>query len=72
MWRDKFKTVSLTRFWANVQSIEPDFSDFCQQAAVALLPFPTTFLCEAGFLTLALLKTKHHNKLQSKDDIRSH
>ena len=49
MWRDKFKTVSLTQFLANVQSMEPNLSDLCQQGAVALLPFPTTFYCETSF-----------------------
>ena len=31
MWRDKFKIVSLTRFWANVRSNEPNLSDLCKQ-----------------------------------------
>ena len=51
MWRDKFKIVSLFQFWANVLSKEPNLSDLYKQAAIALLPFPTTYLCEAGFST---------------------
>ena len=58
MWRNKLKTFSNTQFGANVQPMESNLSDLCQQAAVALLPFQTTFLCEAGFSTLALVKTK--------------
>ena len=70
MWRDKFKIVSLTQFWANVLSKEPNLSDLCKQTIIALLPVPTTYLCEAGFSTLAMVKTKYRNQLQPEDDIR--
>ena len=70
MWKDKFKNASLTQFWANVQSMEPSLSDLCKQAATALLPFPTTYLCESGFSTLTMIKTKYRNRLQPEDDIR--
>ena len=70
MWKDKFKKASLTQFWANVQSMEPSLSDLCKQAATALLPFPTTYLCESDFSTLTMIKTKYRNRLQSEDDIR--
>ena len=70
MWRDKFKIVFLTQFWANVRSKEPNLSDFCKQATIALLAFPTTYLCEAGFSTLPMVKTKYWNQLQREDDTR--
>ena len=70
MLRDKFKIVSLTQFWANVRSKEPNLSDFCKQATKALLAFPTTNLCEAGFSTLAMVKTKYWNQRQREDDAR--
>ena len=71
MWRDNFKIVSLTQFWANVRSKEPNLSDFCKQATIALLAFPTTVhTCEAGFSTLAMVKTKYWNQLQREDDTR--
>ena len=57
----------LLQFWANASSMEPNLSDLCQQATVALLPFPTTYLCEAGYSTLTLVKTKYHTKLQPED-----
>ena len=69
-WRNKFENVSLTQFWAEVQSQEPNLSDLCLQATKALLPFPTTYLCEAGFSALAMIKTKYRNQLQPEDDIR--
>ena len=70
MWKDKLKNASLTQFWANVQSMEPSLSDLCKPAATALLPFPTTYLCESGFSTLTMIKTKYRNRLQPEDDIR--
>ena len=72
MWRDKFKIVFLTQFWANVRSKEPNLSDLSKQATIALLPFPTTYsyLCEAGFSILAIVKTKYRNQFQLEDDIR--
>ena len=70
MWKDKFKKACLSQFWANVQSMEPSLSDLCKQAATALLPFPTTYLCESGFSTLTMIKTKYRNRLQPEDDIR--
>ena len=70
MWKYKFKNASLTQFWANVQSMKPSLSDFCKQAATALLPFPTTYMCESGFSTLTMIKTKYRNRLQPEDDIR--
>ena len=70
MWRDKFKIVFLTQFWANVRSKEPNLSDLSKQATIALLSFPTTYLCEAGFSTLAMVKTKYRNQFQLEDNIR--
>ena len=70
MWRYKFKIVFLTQFWANVRSKEPNLSDLSKQATIALLPFPTTYLCEAGFSILAIVKTKYRNQFQLEDDIR--
>ena len=70
LWRNKFKNVSLTQFWEEVQSKEPNLSDLCWQATKALLPFPTTYLYEAGFSALAMIKTKYRNQLQPEDDLR--
>ena len=59
--RNKFENVSLTQFWAEVQSKEPNLSNLCWQITKVLLPFPTTYLCEAGFSALAVIKTKYRN-----------
>ena len=41
LWRDKLKNVSLTQFWANVQSMEPNLSDLCQQKLFCLFQLHT-------------------------------
>ena len=61
---------SLTQFREEVQLKEPNLSDLCWQATKAFLPFPTTYLCEAGFSALAMIKTKYRNQLQPEDDLR--
>ena len=70
LWRNKFENIFLTQFWAELQSKEPNLSDLCWQATKALLPFSTTYLCEAGFSALAMIKTKYRNQLQPEDDMR--
>ena len=70
LWKNKFKNVSLTQFWAEVQSKEPNLSDLCWQATKASLPFLTTYLCKAGFSALAIINTKYRNQLQPEDDIK--
>ena len=35
-----------------------------------LIPFATTWLCEAGFSAMCVLKTKHQNQLDVETDLR--
>ena len=39
-------------------------------ALSVLVPFASTYLCESGFSTLVLIKTKMRNKLDVADDMR--
>ncbi|KAF2345701.1 hypothetical protein FHG87_023543 [Trinorchestia longiramus] len=36
----------------------------------SILPYDTTYLCEAGFSTLIAIKTKSRNRLNTEDDMR--
>lgn len=64
--RDKFKNLSLTEFWAQLMN-KPVLS---KEAEKALLPFPTTYLCEAGFSALVVIKIKYRNRLDASHDLR--
>lgn len=61
-----FSQKSLTDFWINSLSEYPDLSD---KALRFLMPFPTTYLCEAGFSALVALNTKYRNKLNIEPDL---
>ena len=54
-------------FWIKVYQEKPILGG---EALKALLPFATTYLCEAGFSALAVTKTKYRNRLQPEDDLR--
>ncbi len=62
-----FKNKSLVSFWASAIVKYPGLS---KQALKVLMPFATTYLCEAGFSALTLLKTKHRQRLDAENDLR--
>ncbi|XP_037367457.1 SCAN domain-containing protein 3-like [Talpa occidentalis] len=53
-------TASLPSFWIKVKSEYPELAEI---ALKSLLLFPSTYLCETGFSTLSVIKTKHRNSL---------
>ncbi|XP_037699832.1 SCAN domain-containing protein 3 isoform X2 [Choloepus didactylus] len=53
-------TASLASFWIKVKNEYPELSEI---ALKSLLLFPSTYLCETGFSTLSVIKTKHRNSL---------
>ncbi|XP_003801892.1 SCAN domain-containing protein 3 isoform X1 [Otolemur garnettii] len=53
-------TASLPSFWIKVKNEYPELSEI---ALKSLLLFPSTYLCETGFSTLSVIKTKHRNSL---------
>ncbi len=62
-----FKSKSLVDFCASAMVEYPGLS---KQALKVLMPFATTYLCEAGFSALTLLKTKHRQRLDAENDLR--
>ena len=61
------KICSLISVWCRMVKLYPNVS---KMAIRILLPFPSTYLCEYGFSTLVLIKTKHRNQLSVEDDVR--
>nr|XP_025842280.1 SCAN domain-containing protein 3 [Vulpes vulpes] len=53
-------TASLASFWIKVKNKYPELAEV---ALKSLLLFPSTSLCETGFSTLSVIKTKHRNSL---------
>lgn len=39
-------------------------------ALKALLPFPSTYLCETGFSSMSIIKTKHRNSMDIRSPLR--
>ncbi|KAM4565907.1 SCAN domain-containing protein 3-like [Odontesthes bonariensis] len=55
-----FATSTLTQFWVCVKQEHPDLG---QKALEQLLPFASTYLCEASFSAMTVIKTKQRNRL---------
>ncbi|GFQ84321.1 zinc finger BED domain-containing protein 5 [Trichonephila clavata] len=56
----KFRTVSLTIFWSYVLD---EYPNLAKQAIRILLPFATTYLCEARFSKYVATKIKYRRNL---------
>ena len=63
----EFRKLSLSEFWLQQQDTYPRL---CNKAAQIFLPFPTTYLCEAGFSVMFDLKPKKRNRLEMSNDMR--
>ena len=62
-----FETSTLASFWIQVKTEYPKLSEI---ALKTLLPFPTTYLCETGFSTMSVIKTKYRNCLDIHSPMR--
>lgn len=65
--RSAFSCNTLIEFWCAQLDSYPQLA---KRAVLTLLPFATTYLCEAGFSTPLTIKTKERNKLNAEDDMR--
>jgi hypothetical protein len=65
--QQKFEQAPLTELWC---SLLQEYSEMYKSAVLKLLPFPTTYLCEVGFVRYAATKTKYHNRLDVAPDTR--
>ncbi|KAI0978254.1 hypothetical protein GJ496_004256 [Pomphorhynchus laevis] len=60
-------STSLASFWIKVKT---EYSNLSEIALKTLLVFPTTYLCETGFSTMSVIKTKYRNCLDIHSPIR--
>src|SRR5258705_4214249 len=65
--KDEFQTMNLDEFWVNYLHVYPNVA---RQALRTLVPFSSTYLCEAGFSALTLIKTKSRCRLKVESDLR--
>lgn len=65
--KKQFNNKSLFEFWAGVND---EFSALKTRAFRILLPFSTSYLCEAGFSAVAALKTKYRSQLNIEKELR--
>lgn len=65
--KNTFNRKQLTKFWISVAGKYPCLFD---EAIKVLLPFTTSYLCEAGFSAMVNIKTKYRNKLDVSNSLR--
>lgn len=65
--KDIYKKRPLIDFWL---SCRQEYPVVAEQAIKFLMPFVTTYKCEAGFSTLVFLKNKYRNRLEVEPDLR--
>ena len=63
----EYNSLSLNNFWVKMLPVYPKIS---KVSLLILIPFSSTYLCEAGFSSLLAIKTKQRNKLESEGDLR--
>ena len=67
-FKKKHPTLSANiYFWVSMCTVYPALSKFVIKQ---LIPFATTYLCEADFSAMSVLKTKKRNRLDVEDDMR--
>ena len=64
-----FEQTSLAGFWIKTKAECPEIS---VKALKTLLPFPTTYLCEAGFSAMTASETKFRNRLDMRVTVFHH
>ncbi|XP_067120061.1 zinc finger BED domain-containing protein 5-like [Centruroides vittatus] len=63
----KFGSMELSDFWISVKEEYPLLSG---KALRILIPFATSYLCEAGFSAVAVIKSKYRSKINVEQEMR--
>lgn len=62
-----FDTTTMLVFWIKIKAEYPEIST---KSLKTQLPFPTSYLCEAGFSAMTEIKTKSQNKLDIRNRLQ--
>ncbi|XP_050059968.1 zinc finger BED domain-containing protein 5-like [Aphis gossypii] len=65
--KQKFEFGSLNEFWIELKD---EYPSLVEKAIFTLLPFVTTYRCEAGFSSYACTINKYRNRLKAAPDLR--
>lgn len=65
--KSMFETTTLPVFWIKVTA---EYPEIATTALKTLLPFPTSYLCEAGFSAVIATKTKLRSRLDISNTLR--
>ena len=63
----KFKEVTMKTFWLDMRR---EYPTLAEKATEVLLPFASTYLCEASFSKFAFLKNKFRSLLDVEAELR--
>ena len=66
--KTKFSSLSLKEFWC---SMLQEYCELAKRALEALIPFPTTYLCEAAISALVSINTTFCNHLKVANGMRT-
>ncbi|XP_068112177.1 SCAN domain-containing protein 3-like isoform X1 [Hyperolius riggenbachi] len=61
------RTSNLYHFWIQVKA---EYPQIATKALKSLLPFPTSYLCEAGLSAVTATKTRSRNRLDMRNTLR--
>ncbi|GFX78443.1 SCAN domain-containing protein 3 [Trichonephila clavipes] len=70
-WRLQMTAFEATTLPVFRNKVMTEYLEMATTALKALLPFLTTYLCEAGFFAVTATKTKQRNKLDISDTLRA-
>ncbi|XP_068204577.1 zinc finger BED domain-containing protein 5-like [Palaemon carinicauda] len=65
--KDDFTSLGMEKFWKKYLSV---YQKISQRILQVIVPFSSTYPCEAGFSALVGIKTKKRNKLDVASDLR--
>ena len=63
----KFNSGNPTKFWI---SLNGEYPALTEKTLRMIIPFATSYLCEAGFSAMAVIKTKYRTRINVERDIR--